>query len=149
MIAEYSTLPVSLADRAAANYRRLRGEGEQRTALSHTVNTAASSATTTVQAARVSYAELRGQTNASGTALQQAQVAGTITSGEVAAALLQLHAHEAARRAAEDLAAEQRRRERAAARLDTRRTARADHERRVTGIEAHRDGGDSLLFAVP
>ena len=149
VIAEYSTLPVSLADRAAANYRRLRGEGEQRTALSHTVNTAASSATATVQAARVSYAELRGQTNASGTALQQAQVAGTITSGEVSAALLQLHAHEAARRAAEDLAAEQRRREREAARLETRRTARADHERRVTGIEAHRDGGDSLLFAVP
>ena len=149
VIAEYSTLPVSLADRAAANYRRLRGEGEQRTALSHTVNTAASSATTTVQAARVSYAELRGQTNASGTALQQAQVAGTITSGEVSAALLQLQAHEAARRAAENLAAEQRRREREAARLDTLRTARADHERRVTGIEARRDGGDSLLFAVP
>ena len=148
VIAEYSTLPVSLADRAAANYRRLRGEGEQRTALSHTVNTAASSATTTVQAARLSYAELRGQTNASGTALQQAQVAGTITSGEVSAALLQLQAHEAARRAAEDLAAEQRRREREAARLDTLRTARADHDRRVTGIEAHRDGGDSLLFAV-
>ena len=148
VIAEYRTLPVSLADRAAANYRRLRGEGEQRTALSHTVNTAASSATTTVQAARVSYAELRGQTNASGTALQQAQVAGTITSGEVSAALLQLQAHEAARRTAEDLAAEQRRREREAARLETRRTARADHDQRITGIEAHRDGGASLLFAV-
>ena len=69
----------------------------------------------------------------------------------MSASLLQLQAHEAARRAAEDLAAEQRRREREAARLDTRRTARADHDRprRVTGIEAHRDGGDSLLFAVP
>ena len=148
VIADYSTLPVSLADRAAANYRRLRGQGEQATALSHTVNTAASSATTTVQSARASYAELRGQTNQSGTALQQAQVTGTITSGEVAASLLQLHAHEAARRAAEDLAAEQRRREREAARRDTRRAARADHHRRVAGIERRRDGGDSLLFAV-
>ena len=149
VIAEYSTLPVSLADRAAANYRRLRDEGDQRTALSHTVNTAASSATATVHTARASYAELRGQTNPSSTALQQAQVTGLITSGEVSASLLQLQAHEAARRAAEDLAAEQRRRERAAARLDTLRTARADHARRVTGIEAHRDGGASLLFAVP
>ena len=148
VIAEYSTLPVSLADRAAANYRRLRDEGDQRTALSHTVNTAASSATTTVQSARASYAELRAQTNTSGTALQQAQVAGTITSGEVTAALLQLHAHEAARRAAEDLAAEQRRREREAARLETLRAARADHDRRVAGIEGHRDGGDSLLFSL-
>ena len=148
VIAEYSTFPVSLADRAAANYRRLRDEGEQATALSHTVNTAASSATTTVQAARASYAELRAQTNTSGTALGQAQVAGTITSGEVTAALLQLHAHEAARRAAEDLAAEQRRREREAARLETLRAARADHDRRVAGIEGHRDAGDSLLFSL-
>ena len=30
VIADYSTLPVSLADRAAANYRRLRDEGDQR-----------------------------------------------------------------------------------------------------------------------
>ena len=148
MIAEYHTLPVSLADRAAANYRRLRGQGEQATALSHTVNTAASSATTTVHSARASYAELRGQTNQSGTALQQAQVTGTITSGEVSASLLQLQAHEAARRAAEDLAAEQRRREREAARLDTQRAARVMHTRRIAGIEGHRDGGASLLFRV-
>ena len=148
VIAEYNTLPVPLADRAAANYRRLRAEGEQATALSHTVNTAASSATTTVQSARASYAELRGQTNTSGTALGQAQVTGTITSGEVSASLLQLQAHEAARRAAEDLAAEQRRREREAARLETQRAARAMHNRRIAGIEGHRDGGASLLFRV-
>ena len=148
VIAEYNTLPVSLADRAAANYRRLRAEGEQATALSHTVNTAASSATTTVHSARASYADLRAQTNTAGTALQQAQVTGTITSGEVSASLLQLQAHEAARRAAEDLAAEQRRREREAARLDTQRAARVMHTRRIAGIEAHRDGGASLLFRV-
>ena len=148
VIAEYHTLPVSLADRAATNYRRLRAEGEQATALSHTVNTAASSATTTVQSARASYAALRGQTNTSGTALGQAQVTGTITSGEVSASLLQLQAHEAARRAAEDLAAEQRRREREAARLETQRHARAMHNRRIAGIEGHRDGGASLLFRV-
>ena len=148
IIAEYSTLPVSLADRAAANYRRHRDHGEQRTAQSQIVNTAASSATATVQSARLSYAALRGQTNTSGTALQQAQVAGLITSGEVSAAVLQLHAHEAARRAAEDLEAEERRREREAARLDRIRTARAAHARHLAGIEASRDGGDELLFSL-
>ena len=146
VIAEYSTLPVSLADHAAANYRRLRSEGEQRTAQSQIVNTAASSATTTVQSARASYTELRNQTNQSGTALQQAQVTGTITAGEVSASLLQLQAHEAARRAADEILAEERRREREAARLDTLRAARARHARRVAGIESRRDGGDSLLF---
>ena len=148
VIAEYDTLPVSLADRAAENYRRQRNQGEQRTALGHAVNTAASDATATVLSARDSYAELRGQTNTSGTALQQAQIAGLITSGEVSAALLQLQAFEASQRAAEELAAEERRRELEAARVATQRAARALHDRRIAGIEGHRDGGDSLLFAV-
>ena len=148
VLAEYDTLPVSLADRAAENYRRQRNHGEQRTALSHTVNTAASDATATVLSARDSYAALRGQTNTSGTALGQAQVAGLITSGEVSAALLQLQAFEASQRAAEQLAAEQRRRELEAARVATQRAARALHERRLAGIEGHRDGGLGLLFHV-
>ena len=76
VLAEYANLPASLADRAAENYRRQRNHGEQRTALNQTVNTAASSAAATVQSALDSYAELRGQTNTSGTALGQAQIAG-------------------------------------------------------------------------
>ena len=124
VLAEYANLPASLADRAAENYRRQRNHGEQRTALNQTVNTAASSAAATVQSALDSYAELRGQTNTSGTALGQAQIAGLITSGEVSAALLQLQAHEATEAAAQQLAAEQRRREREAARLATLRAAR-------------------------
>ena len=140
VLAEYDQLPVSLADRAAATYRRQRTQADQRTALSHTVNTAASAATATVASALDSYQQLRGQTNTSNTALQQAQMAGLITSGEVSAALLQLQAHEATQAAAEQFAAEARRREREA--------ARADHTRRVTGIEGRRDGGDSLLFRV-
>ena len=148
VLAEYDTMPVSLADRAAENYRRQRHEGEQRTALSHSVNTAASEATATFLAARESYTDLRGQTNVSGTALQQAQVAGLITSGEVSAALLQLHAFEANQRAADALAVEERRRELEAARLDRQRAARADYERRLAGIADHADGGAALLFHV-
>ncbi len=148
VLAEYHAFPVSLADRAAANYRRHRDHGEQRTAQSQIVNTAASSATATVQSARLSYAALRGQTNQSGTALQQAQVTGTITAGEVSAAVLQLHAHEAARRAAEELEAEERRREREATRLDALRAGHADHNLRRGGIEQSRNGGDSLLFSL-
>ena len=105
VIAEYRTLPVSLAERAAENYRRQRAKAEQRTALTYTVNTAAASAAATLQSARDSYEQLRGQTNTSGTALQQAQVAALITSGEVTAALVQLHAFEATQEAAEALAA--------------------------------------------
>ena len=149
VLAEYRTLPVSLAEQAAENYRRQRAAAEQRTALTYTVNTAASSATATVASARDSYQQLRAQSNTSGTALAQAQVAGMITTGEVMAALVQLHAFEATQDAADALAAEQRRRELDAARLATQRAARAEHDRRLAGIAAHRDGGDELRFRVP
>ena len=148
VIAEYSTLPASLATRAAENYRRQRDEGEQRTALNYDVSDAAALASASVKSALDSYAQLRGQTNTSDTALRQAQVAGMITSGEVSAALAQLQAHEATQAAAQQLAAEQRRRERESARLATLRAARVEHGRRVAGINAHRDGGTSLLFSV-
>ena len=149
VLAEYRSLPVSLAEQAAANYRRQRDEAEQRTALSYSVNTAASAATATVASALDSYDQLRGQTNTSGTALQQAQVAALVTSGEVTAALVQLHAFEATQDAAEALAAEERRRELEAARVATQRAARVEHDRRLAGIAARRDGGDDLLFPVP
>ena len=38
--------------------------------------------------------------------------------------------------------------ERAAARLAIQETAREDYDRRLAGIDAHRDGGDALLFAI-
>ena len=95
-----------------------------------------------------SLAALRGQTNASGTALQQAQVAGLITNGEVTAALAQLLAFQATQETAQALEAEARRRERDPARLATQEAARADYDRRIDGIGAHRDGGEHLLFAV-
>ena len=132
VLTAYSTLPVGLADRAAENYRR----------------DAAAIATSTVKSALASFAELRGQTNASGTALQQAQVAGLITNGEVTAALAQLLAFQATQETAQALEAEARRRERDAARLATQEAARQDYDRRLAGIDATRDGGDGLLFVI-
>ena len=148
VLAEYSTLPVGLADRAAENYRRDAAVGARRTAVNHTVNDAAALATSTVKSALASFAALRGQTNASGTALQQAQVAGLITNGEVTAALAQLLAFQATQQTAQALEAETRRRERAAARLAIQEAAREDYDRRLAGIDAHRDGGDALLFVI-
>ena len=148
VLAAYSTLPVGLADRAAENYRRDVAAGARRTAMSHGVNEAAALATSTVKSALESLAALRAQTNASGTALQQAQVAGLITNGEVTAALAQLLAFQATQETAQALEADARRREREAALRATQEAARADYDRRIVGIEALRDGGEHLLFAV-
>ena len=148
VLAAYGTLPVSLAEHAAENYRRAAADGVRRTALTYTVNTAASAATATVASALDSYHQLRAQTNTSDTALRQAQGAGLITTGEVTAALVQLHAFEATQEAAEHVAAEERRRAREAARLATHRAARAEHDRRLAGIAARADGGDALRLRV-
>ncbi len=75
-------------------------------------------------------------------------MAGLITNGEVTAALAQLLAFQATQETAQALEAEARRRERDAARLATQEAARADYDRRLAGIDAHRDGGEHLLFAV-
>ena len=148
VLAEYDRLPVSLADQAAANYRRHRAQAEQRTALNHDVNTAAATAAATVASALTSYNTLRAQTNKSDTALREAQVTGLITSGEVMTAQLQLHAHQVTKAAAEELAAETRRREREAARLATQQAARAEHDRRLAGIASRADGGAGLRLRV-
>ena len=148
VLAEYRSLPVSLAEQAAENYRRDAAGGARRTALNYAVTDAAAAAAATVQSALASYAQLRAQTNTSGTALQQAQVAGLITSGEVTAALAQLHAFQATQDSAEALEAEARRRELEAARLASQQAAREEYNRRIAGIAARRDGGDDLLFTV-
>ena len=148
VLAEYRALPVSLAEHAAENYRRDAAGGARRTALNYAVTDAAAATAATVQSALASYEQLRAQTNTSGTALQQAQVAGLITSGEVTAALAQLHAFQATQDSAEALEAEARRRELEAARLASQQAAREEYDRRIAGIAARRDGGDDLLFTV-
>ena len=148
VVSQYADLPVSLASRAAANYRRRRARGAQRTALNYAVNDAAAHAAATITSALESYERLRAQTNTSPTALQQAQVAGMITGGEVSAALAQLHAFTATKEAADALEAEARRRELEAARLDAQRRGRATYERRMAGIAASRDGGEALKLRM-
>ena len=98
--------------------------------------------------ALASYERLRAQTNLSPTALQQAQVAGLITSGEVSAAVAQLEAFQAAQAAADALAAEARRHELDAARLEAQRLARQTYDRRLAGMAAHSDGGAGLRLRL-
>ena len=148
VLQHYADLPVSLASRAAMNYRQRSARGAERTAMHYAVNDAAAQAAATVKSALASYDRLRAQTNLSPTALQQAQVAGLITSGEVSAARAQLDAFQAAQDAADALVGEQRRRELEAARLDAQRRGQATYRRRMAGIAASRDGGESLKLRL-
>ena len=58
-----------------------------------------------------SYEGLQNNTNVSNTALAQSQIAGTVTQGNLTAAMVQLMAFEAAKEAAEDYESEITRRE--------------------------------------
>ncbi len=149
VLAQYATRPLPTVERAATNYRQQRAQGAQRTALNYAVNDAAAQAAATIQSALDSYERLRAQTNVSPTALQQAQVAGLITSGEVSAAVAQLDAFIAAKDTAAALDAEARRHAREAARLDAQRRGRVTYERRLAGIAANRDGGEALKLRTP
>ena len=149
VIAEYATLPVSLAEQAADNYRRGTETGAQRTALHYGVNDAAAEANATLVSAKQSHQTLREQTNKADTALREAQVTGLVTNGEILTALLQLQTFQATQEAAHALAAEERRRELDAARLATHRAAQQEHAARVAGIASRADGGDRLRFRVP
>ena len=148
VLGQYTDLPTRLARQAAANYRQRQEQGARRTVMNYAMNDAAAGAAGAVKSALESYETIRAQSNTSPTALQQAQVAGMLTSGEVSAALAQLRAFEAAKDAADALAAEQRRRELEAARLDAQRRGQATYRRRVAGIAASRDGGESLKLRM-
>ena len=83
ILTAYSNFPPALATRAAENYRNNRERGEQSVVLNYAVSDAASEATAAIQSALDSYDGLRNNGNVSPTALQQAQVAGMVTQGQL------------------------------------------------------------------
>ena len=96
VLATYANFPVELATRAAANYRNNRERGEQSTVLNYAVSDAAAETSAAIKSALDSYDGLRNNANKSDTALQQSQVAGMVTQGQLTAAMAQLQALQAA-----------------------------------------------------
>ena len=144
ILSAYSDFPVELATIAAENYRIQRERGEQAMVLNYAVSDAAAEASAAIKSALDSYNGLRSNSNVSGTALGQAQVAGMVTQGQLTAAMAQLQAFQAAQQAAEELEAERRRRERVAAQLADRQQGQIVFNERIAGISSRSDGGDSL-----
>ena len=112
--------------------------------LNYAVSDAAAETSAAIKSALDSYNGLRSNSNVSGTALGQAQVAGMVTQGQLTAAMAQLQAFQAAQQAAEELEAERRRRERVAAQLADRQQGQIVFNERIAGISSRSDGGDSL-----
>ncbi len=148
ILAAYSTLPVELATQAADNYRAQRELGEQAMVLNYAKADAAAETTAAIQSALDAYNALRANGNLSGTALQQAQVAGQVTQGQLTAAVAQLQAYQATQDAAEELEAERRRRELITRQTAARQQGQIIFNERLNGISSRSDGGASLKMGL-
>ena len=96
ILTAYADFPAELATKAAENYRLQRDSGEQSLVLNYAVSDAAAETTAAIKSAFDAYDGLRSNGNVSPTALQQAQVAGQVTQGQLTAAIAQLQAYQAA-----------------------------------------------------
>ena len=145
----YGDYRPEIAAQAASGYLAAREEGDKRLVLDHAMSDAAANLMIAARDAVASYEGLRNNTNTSNTALAQSQVAGTVTQGNLTAAMAQLMAFQAAKEAAEDYEREIARREALARWIETQRRAEITFAAQQAGLDARRDSmREGLLFRI-
>ena len=146
----YQNLRPEIAARASRGYLAAREQGDKRLVLDHATSDVAANLMIAAKAAVDSYEGLRNNTNTSNTALWQSQVAGTVTQGNLTAAMAQLMAYQAAKEAAEDYEREIARRQELARWIESQRQAEINFNAQQAGLDARRDAmREGLLFQIP
>ena len=139
-----------IAARASRGYLAAREQGDNRLVLDHATSEVAANLMIAAKDAVKSYEGLRNNTNTSNTALAQSQVAGTVTQGNLTAAMAQLMAYQAAKEAAEDYEREIARREALAERVAAQQRAEITFAAHQAGLDARRETlREGLLFRIP
>ncbi len=150
IISLYQDLRPEIAARASDRYLANREEGDKRLVLDHATSDIAANLMVAAKAAVESYEGLRNNTNTSNTALAQSQVAGTVTQGNLTAAMAQLMAYQAAKEAAEDYEREIARRRELARWVARQQQAEINFNAQQAGLDARRDSmREGLLFQIP
>ena len=138
-----------IAADASRGFLAAREGGDKRLVLHHATSDAAGNLMVAAKAAVTSYEGLQNNTNVSNTALAQSQIAGTVTQGNLTAAMVQLMAFQAAKEAAVGYESEIGRRERLAQWVQSQQTAQIDFATSQAGIAARRDSmREGLLFQI-
>ena len=138
-----------IAARASAGYLAAREEGNKRLVLSHTMSDTASNLMIAAKDAVESYSGLQNNTNVSNTALAQSQIAGTVTQGNLTAAMAQLMAYQAAKEAAESYEREIERRLELARSVARQQQAEINFNAQQAGLDDRRDSmREGLLYRV-
>ena len=146
----YANYRPELGAAATNGYLAAREEGDKRLVLGHATSDVAANLMVAAKAAVESYEGLRNNTNTSNTALAQSQVAGTVTQGNLTAAMAQLMAYQAAKAAAEDYEREIARRQELARWLEAQKQADINFAAQQAGLDARRERlREGLLFRIP
>ena len=124
--------------------------GDKKLVMAHAQSDAAKNLMVAAKEAVSSYEGLRNNTNTSNTALQQAMVAGTVTQGNLTAAMAQLMVYQASKESAREYEQEIARREELARFVEAERQAQITFDAQQAGIAARVDSmREGLLFRVP
>ena len=124
--------------------------GDKKLVMAHAQSDAAKNLMVAAKEAVSSYEGLRNNTNTSNTALQQAMVAGTVTQGNLTAAMAQLMVYQASQESAREYEQEIARREELARFVEAEREAQIAFDAQQAGIAARVDSmREGLLFRVP
>ena len=124
--------------------------GDKKLVMAHAQSDAAKNLMVAATEAVSSYEGLRNNTNTSNTALQQAMVAGTVTQGNLTAAMAQLMVYQASKESAREYEQEIARREELARFVEAEREAQITFDAQQAGIAARVDSmREGLLFRVP
>ena len=138
-----------IAARASRGFLAAQEEGNKRLVLNHTMSDTASNLMIAAKDAVESYKGLQNNTNVSNTALAQSQIAGTVTQGNLTAAMAQLMAYQAAKEAAETYEGEIGRREGLARTVARQQQAEINFDAQQAGLDDRRDSmQEGLLFRV-
>ena len=139
-----------VAARASAGYLAEREDSDKRLVLAHATSDAAGDLMGAARDAVKSYEGLQKNTNVSNTALAQSQIAGTVTQGNLTAAMVQLMAFEAAKKAAEEYEIEITRRETLAERVATQQRSQLLYDAHMAGLNANRQAlREGMNFPIP
>ena len=146
----YSNLPAALSQQAEEGWRKNRERADNTVVMNNTVADAAAELAEALKEAKAAIENLKNQTNMSNTALAQAQLSGSLTQGNLATAMAQLQAYEAALKSTEAFQQEQRRREQLKVWADAQRAAQQNLQTRNAAIRAQSDAlREGLRLRVP
>ena len=139
-----------VAARASRGFLAEREDSDNRLVLAHSTSDAAGDLMLAARDAVKSYEGLQNNTNVSNTALAQSQIAGTVTQGNLTAAMVQLMAFEAAKKAAEEYETEITRREALAERVTAQQQSQLLYNAHIAGLTANRQTlREGMNFPIP